>query len=117
METKAATAPESAGAASPAATAPAAPLEKYQVVQQAVRENGKFYLKGQIVMLTAARAAQLGLDQVKPVGPPVVASTPALPAAKIAATSTVPEPTVTLQVTASEAEALHELAEKQEAAK
>ena len=59
-------------------------------MQQAVREGGKYYLKGQIILLTAARAAEIGLDQVKPVGPPAKAATTAKPTATV--TTEVPAP-------------------------
>ena len=103
-----------AAAVNPAA---APVLEKYQVVQQAVREGGKYYLKGQIILLTAERAKELGLNQVKPVGPPAKPAQPSQPKATAPSqgTATATTETAPLAVTADEAAALKKLADTEAA--
>jgi hypothetical protein len=77
MENKTAAAPESAGAASPATV-------KVYVVQRAVKEKGRVYLKNQVLEVTPERAAALG-EMVAPYADPAqqaaLATTPAKPAA------------------------------------
>lgn len=101
MNNTTAAAPESAGAAVPSPTE-AAPKIKVRVVQQAVLEGGKYFLKGQVLEVTEDRAKRLG----KFVEPVTVEPPATIP-------PTAPEPTVTLQVTEEEAAELHKLAKEQ----
>jgi hypothetical protein len=75
-----------AAVAPAAASVPAPVLVERIVVQQPVLEGGRYYLKGQTIRITAARAAALGdFVAVKPAPAPQPVPTVIKPAAGVIA--------------------------------